>query len=1397
MKILTSILTSLLLFNTIYSQTPGTIKWEFQTRGNEITSPAIDEDGTIYFGSSDSSLYALNSDGSKKWEFKTGGSITSSPTIGENGTIYFGSHDHKVYAINPDGIVNWEYETGGKIYYSPAIGEDETIYIKSYDKYFYAFNSDGSIKWTYLHNDSTTENFKWLFSSAIIDESGLIFLYLQASRKFIGLNSDGNINDNVLSNVDILFRGIIDNDSCYYRSLADGDGEGDYYWFASDDKDWKNRWSNDSYLYFPIMGNDETIYTIKRNSKLLALNFDGEVKWDADISLYDCAPLAMDRKGNLLVPQSGGKLTLISTTSTGLADSPWPKFNKDYKNTARAEKFPNAIVAENFISKKDPGIITLDASLSNDKEGLQLSFLWSVIKQPEGSSIVLTDSTSPKIEVNIPSFRGEFFFKVKVINSKEKYSTNVVHVSTLHKRQLSWDKNYSAIGLDSTIYYFDDSKYYAINPDGTTKWEFSLFDPYYFNPTNISGASIGNDGTIYFGTSADYLYAINPSGIEKWKFKTDGGFRNAPAIGSDGTLYFGTWARKFYALNSDGTKKWEYETEHHIESSPSIENDGTIYIGCNNLYAFNPDGSIKWKTSIGGFFGSSPAIDIDGTIYMGSGDHNMYSINPDGTIKWKFLADDGIYSSAVIGVDGSLYFGTQGGTFFALNPDGTKKWEFDANSTIYSSPIIGNDGTIFFGTYDSGGEVKFFAFNSDGKKKWEYNFNFGRQFNSAIGNDGTIYFGNYALYSDCTGLADTPWPKSSKNNQNTSISTLNPLAPQAFVSQNNFSMKYGTIILDGSPSYDPDGDNLNFKWSIFKKPKGCIVNIKDSTSAITEVTIPKIPGIFIFVLKVTDDNDGTSYTSVTVNNENKWEFSLPYESRFSPAIDSEGNIYVSANQILYSIKPDGTLKWELDIGSEIRCPPIIDQDGWIYITTSDWKLQVINPSGIKIWEFKDVNNHPPAIGFTTINSLENEKVIYIASAPWNYEMYALNKSGDIIWTFQAGGECYSPSIGEDGSIYFGSRDKNIYALNPDGSEKWKYYTEEQFEAPFTSPAIDKDGSIYLTYYHGTFYALDSNGTLKWKYDNESSVFYESSPIIGNDGTLYIMSNNGILIALNQDGTKKFGFDTDFYSGYFTPTIGKNGNIYINSLGFCMLNPNGELIYKFDLPNNRYSSPTINNDGTIYTISGNSLYALETECKGLADSLWSKIGGNKFNSGMSHYIIPGFSVDSLSGNIPFTVQFSDTSYGNVFNRHWDFGDGQTSTEKNPVHTYAYPDSFTVMLIISNPSKSDTLTKENYIVALNSTGIAGNTDLPKEYKLYENYPNPFNPETNIEFDVKEATKVKLKVYNITGQLITTIVDKTMERGHYKYQFNGSNLSSGIYFYRIDMGNYTSIKKMILIK
>lgn len=164
-------------------------KWSYSTRGYIYSSPAIGIDGTIYIGSDDHHLYALNPNGGLKWSYTTGGSIDSSPVLsvwdtiyiisdglyainangtlqwtyngianvwppppalisalGVNGTLYAGSANGNFYAINSTGVLKWSYTTGGSIESSSAIGADGTIYVDSSDNILYAIDPTGGLK---------------------------------------------------------------------------------------------------------------------------------------------------------------------------------------------------------------------------------------------------------------------------------------------------------------------------------------------------------------------------------------------------------------------------------------------------------------------------------------------------------------------------------------------------------------------------------------------------------------------------------------------------------------------------------------------------------------------------------------------------------------------------------------------------------------------------------------------------------------------------------------------------------------------------------------------------------------------------------------------------------------------------------------------------------------------------------------------------------------------------------------------------------------------------------------------------------------------------------------------------------------------------------------------------
>ena len=135
----------------------GKLKWEMSLGWRVISSPAIVNNGTIYVGSYNDSLYSITSSGIKRWAFGTEGSIISSPAVGSDGIVYIGSSYYNLYAINPDGTEKWKFETEGDIEASPAIGVFGTIYVASEDGSLYAIESSSSrlasSPWPMFHHD--------------------------------------------------------------------------------------------------------------------------------------------------------------------------------------------------------------------------------------------------------------------------------------------------------------------------------------------------------------------------------------------------------------------------------------------------------------------------------------------------------------------------------------------------------------------------------------------------------------------------------------------------------------------------------------------------------------------------------------------------------------------------------------------------------------------------------------------------------------------------------------------------------------------------------------------------------------------------------------------------------------------------------------------------------------------------------------------------------------------------------------------------------------------------------------------------------------------------------------------------------------------------------------------
>ncbi len=134
-----------------------------------------------------------------------------------------------------------------------------------------------------------------------------------------------------------------------------------------------------------------------------------------------------------------------------------------------------------------------------------------------------------------------------------------------------------------------------------------------------------------------------------------------------------------------------------------------------------------------------------------------------------------------------------------------------------------------------------------------------------------------------------------------------------------------------------------------------------------------------------------------------------------------------------------------------------------------------------------------------------------------------------------------------------------------------------------------------------------------------------------------------------------------------------------------------------------------------------------------------------------------------------------------------------TSSNPFTlTAPGPGNYTVNVGHAGPLRWDSAS-----VSITVTDVGENPSNPTEFRLYDNYPNPFNPSTTLRYSLPEASFTSIKIYDALGNEVSSLVNETKSAGTYEVEFNAAGLSSGIYYYTIQAGSFNQTKKMILIK
>jgi outer membrane protein assembly factor BamB len=341
---------------------------------------------------------------------------------------------------------------------------------------------------------------------------------------------------------------------------------------------------------------------------------------------------------------------------------------------------------------------------------------------------------------------------------------------------------------------------------------------------------------------------------------------------------------------------------------------------------------------------------------------------------------------------------------------------------------------------------------------------------------------------------------------------------------------------------------------------------------------------------------------------NLWQADVGHYNQSSPAMDTEGVIYVTSwDGHLYAVNPDGTSRWVFRIGFESVSTPAVGDEGTIYFGSRDHRLYAVDSKGREKWKFKTGGwvDASPALGL--------DGTVYFGS--WDKKFYALDGLGRKKWEFTTGGPIVSSAaIDAQGVVYFGSDDGKLYALNADGTKRWEQVTRG---AILSSPSIAADGAIYFTSVDGSLYAINPDGSRRWELRTGS--ISASSPVIGLEGTIYLADNTNCC-AVSPEGKLKWQWPVwNQVEGQWAQASWvalANGSVLVVPGGGDMaeLQAGKDWVWHYWLSGPSVSSPLIGQDGTVYqTGIFTGLHAIERNVPP-AKSSWPMFQANPQRTG---------------------------------------------------------------------------------------------------------------------------------------------------------------------------------------
>jgi uncharacterized delta-60 repeat protein len=881
--------------------------------------------------------------------------------------------------------------------------------------------------------------------------------------------------------------------------------------------------------------------------------------------------------------------------------------------------------------------------------------------------------------------------------------------------------------------------------------------------------------------------------------------------------------------NSSGQRLW-LKTFREVDNgkdnfySLAFDSDGNIYAAGNSwdsltnnnflIVKYDADGNLLWKNTYNGSQNNNDIltkilVDNSGNIYAAGSimngfgtDVTLLKYSNSGSLIWSRIynggnnLDDGADDIA-LDIMGNIYLcgftsiSTYASVSFVrkYNQNGDEVW------SKISSNIQGEGQRAYGVVVDSSLNV-YVAHKTNTNFAWFY-------LTEKLNSSGNLEWQRLYTYSEYFYIT----PHSIHIDENEDIYITGTGASP--IVDGDYFEGYITV------KYDSNGDSLwvakyHRGYNAYEEKMGfCIYNSNNIFLAGYSYSYQN----YLDMLLIKYDNNGDSVWVKTHNTLSKNTDILR-----AVACDQIGNPVVcgysyegsdGSNYQVLKYLNDGNYEWidtyhSNDFSSENGGMVLEDSDGNYYATGSNRVQDILikynnllNRSWVYTSEKSDTTYHSS----TPLIAFDNDQKIYFVThrktTQTNVDIVItkLDATSSVLWTkIIATGTNNSDKASyiitdADGNLYLigygfntGSGSKSfISKFSPDGQELWTKFSNDYY---YYQKLLIKNNFLYASQ-DNYIEKYDLGGNLLWRknyqpnnyvnFFRDFAVDSQGNIIATGTGVLPSQSENYITVKFNSIGdtlwTKRFNGIRSTTDEAYSIALDSLDNIYVSGAA-AMFPDNGSasiVTIKYDPDGSEIWMKTLSaeNPGSlppgkikldeydnVYVSSGYNYYGtpgygyLITKYRSNGDSVWSSV----YDNGR----IRNFSTDFLISS-QHDIIITGRAYG--INTSYD------------------------------------LTTIRYSQLVGIQNISSN--IPDRYELQQNYPNPFNPETKIRFSIPKENFVRIKVYDILGREVSSLVNKQMTPGTYEVSFDAASLSSGIYLYRIETAEFSDVKKMMVVK